>query len=55
VAAPIVLTQIFIYFAKPPFHFPGAGFLAASLFLVAAAVVFTRLRTQRAAAPELVT
>ncbi len=55
VAAPIVLTQIFIYFAKPPFQFPGAGFLAASLFLVAAAVVFTRLRTQRAAAPELVT
>jgi hypothetical protein len=48
VAAPIILTQIFVYFSQPlaQFYFPGAGFLAASVFLVAAAAVFTRLRAQ---------
>jgi len=48
VAAPIILTQIFVFFTTPraPAYFPGAGFVAASLFLVAAALVFTRLRTQ---------
>jgi DHA1 family tetracycline resistance protein-like MFS transporter len=53
VAAPIILTQIFVTFSKPPFQFPGAGFLAASVFLVAAALVFTRLGARRTvAAPE---
>lgn len=53
VAAPIILTQVFVAFAKPPFRFPGAGFLAASAFLIVAAGVFIRLRTQpAAAAPE---
>ncbi|HEY1962665.1 MAG TPA: MFS transporter, partial [Rhizomicrobium sp.] len=56
VAAPIILTQIFVYFSRPvaPVYFPGAGFLAASMFLIAAAAVFTRLSAQRptAAAPE---
>jgi MFS transporter, DHA1 family, tetracycline resistance protein len=52
VAAPIILTQIFVSFSQPtaPVYFPGAGFLAASIFLIAAAAVFTRLRTQPAAA-----
>ena len=52
VAAPIILTQIFVYFSRPsaPLYFPGAGFLAASIFLLAAAAVFTRLRTQPTAA-----
>jgi DHA1 family tetracycline resistance protein-like MFS transporter len=56
VAAPVILTQIFVYFsgASAPVYFPGAGFLAASLFLVAAVLVFTRLRTRQpaVAAPE---
>jgi DHA1 family tetracycline resistance protein-like MFS transporter len=52
VAAPLILTQIFVYFSGPaaPVYFPGAGFLAASFFLIAAAVVFTRLRVQPAGA-----
>jgi DHA1 family tetracycline resistance protein-like MFS transporter len=51
VAAPIVLTQIFFTFTKPaaPVYFPGAGYLAASLFLVLAALVFTRLRSVQTA------
>jgi DHA1 family tetracycline resistance protein-like MFS transporter len=56
VAAPIVLTQIFFYFTQPfaPVYFAGSGYLAASVFLVMAALVFTRLRAGRpvAAAPE---
>jgi DHA1 family tetracycline resistance protein-like MFS transporter len=56
VAAPVVLTQIFFWFTKPltPMYFPGAGYLAASVFLVMAALVFTRLRAARpvAMAPE---
>jgi DHA1 family tetracycline resistance protein-like MFS transporter len=52
VAAPIALTQIFFYFTKPttPVYFPGGGYLAASLFLVMAALVFTWLRTVQPAA-----
>jgi DHA1 family tetracycline resistance protein-like MFS transporter len=46
VAAPIVLTQIFVAFTRPmaPVYFPGAAFLAAAISLVAAAAVFSRLR-----------
>jgi DHA1 family tetracycline resistance protein-like MFS transporter len=48
VAAPIILTQIFVYFTKPlaPVYFPGAGYLAASIFLLFAILVFTRIPTQ---------
>ena len=46
VAAPPLLTSLFAYFtgASAPVYFPGAAFLAASLSLVIAALVFTRMR-----------
>jgi MFS transporter, DHA1 family, tetracycline resistance protein len=52
VVAPILLTQVFAYFTGPaaPVYFPGSSFFVASLCLVAAALVFTRLRTQPAVA-----
>jgi DHA1 family tetracycline resistance protein-like MFS transporter len=48
IAAPPVLSNLFAYFtsANAPVHFPGAAFLAASLCLVLAALVFTQIRTQ---------
>ena len=56
VVAPILLTQIFAYFtsATAPVYFPGAAFLAASISLILAALVFTGIRVQRqtAAAAE---
>jgi DHA1 family tetracycline resistance protein-like MFS transporter len=47
IAAPPLLTNLFSYFtsARAPIYFPGAAFLAASLCLVAAAVVFAQIRT----------
>ena len=52
VVAPILLTQVFAYFtgSRAPVYFPGSSFFVASLCLVAAAAVFTRLRTQPAVA-----
>jgi MFS transporter, DHA1 family, tetracycline resistance protein len=51
VAAPIVLTQIFVYFtsAAAPVYFPGSAFFVASLCLLGAVLVFVRLRRQPAA------
>jgi DHA1 family tetracycline resistance protein-like MFS transporter len=44
IVAPPLLTSLFAYFTGPtaPVYFPGAAFLAASLFLVLAAAVFAR-------------
>lgn len=52
IAAPPMLTNLFAFFTSPvaPVYFPGAAFLAASLFLLLAAVVFSRIR---APAPAL--
>jgi DHA1 family tetracycline resistance protein-like MFS transporter len=46
IAAPPMLTNLFAYFtsASAPVYFPGAAFLAASLFLLLAALVFSRIR-----------
>jgi DHA1 family tetracycline resistance protein-like MFS transporter len=46
IAAPPLLTSLFSYFTSPraPVYFPGAAFLAGSLCLVVAALVFTRMR-----------
>jgi MFS transporter, DHA1 family, tetracycline resistance protein len=51
VAAPIILTQIFVYFtsAAAPVYFPGSAFFVASLCLLGAVLVFVRLRRQPAA------
>jgi len=51
VAAPVILTQIFFYFtrATAPIYFPGAAYLAASIFLLAASLLFTRIRAQTTA------
>lgn len=48
IAAPPLLTNLFAYFtsASAPVYFPGAAFLAASLCLVLAAAVFTRMRAE---------
>lgn len=48
IAAPPLLTSLFAYFtsANAPVYFPGAAFLAASLCLVLAALVFTQIRAQ---------
>jgi MFS transporter, DHA1 family, tetracycline resistance protein len=47
IVSPPLLTRLFAYFSsgRAPVYFPGAAFLAASLFLVVAALVFTRMRT----------
>jgi DHA1 family tetracycline resistance protein-like MFS transporter len=47
IVAPPLLTNLFAYFSSgnAPVYFPGAAFLAASLCLVLAALVFTRMRT----------
>ncbi len=49
VVSPPLLSKLFAYFSgkEAPVYFPGAAFLAASLFLVVAALVFTRMRAQR--------
>jgi DHA1 family tetracycline resistance protein-like MFS transporter len=46
IAAPPLLTNLFAYFSsdRAPVYFPGAAFLAASLCLVLAAAIFTRIR-----------
>lgn len=46
IVSPPALTGLFAYFSgeHAPVHFPGAAFLAASLCLVAAAALFTRMR-----------
>ena len=46
IAAPPMLTNLFAYFTSgsAPVYFPGAAFLAASVFLLAALLAFTRLR-----------
>jgi DHA1 family tetracycline resistance protein-like MFS transporter len=46
IVAPPLLTNLFAYFSsgRAPVYFPGAAFLAASLFLVLAMAVFTRIR-----------
>ncbi|HWA90516.1 MAG TPA: TCR/Tet family MFS transporter [Rhizomicrobium sp.] len=46
IVSPPLLTTLFWYFSRKdaPVYFPGAAFLAASLFLVVAALVFTRMR-----------
>ncbi len=46
IAAPPLLSNLFGYFtgASAPVYFPGAAFLAAGLFLVAAALAFARVR-----------
>jgi MFS transporter, DHA1 family, tetracycline resistance protein len=48
IVAPPLLTNLFSYFtsARAPVYFPGAAFLAASLCLVLAALVFTQIRAQ---------
>jgi DHA1 family tetracycline resistance protein-like MFS transporter len=48
IVSPPLLTNLFAYFSsgRAPVYFPGAAFLAASLFLVVAALVFTRMRAQ---------
>ena len=48
IVAPPLLTNLFAYFSSgnAPVYFPGAAFLAASLCLVLAALVFTRMRTE---------
>jgi len=48
IAAPPLLTNLFAYFSsgRAPVYFPGAAFLAASVFLVLAALVFTQIRVQ---------
>jgi DHA1 family tetracycline resistance protein-like MFS transporter len=53
VAAPIILTQVFAFFTGPraPVYFPGSAFFVGALSLLAAAAVFTRLRTRAPAAP----
>lgn len=52
IVAPPLLGNLFAYFSsgRAPVYFPGAAFLAASLFLVLAALVFTRIRAPQ---PEL--
>ena len=47
IVAPPLLTNLFSYFSsgRAPVYFPGAAFLAASLCLILAALVFTRVRT----------
>lgn len=51
IMAPPLLTNLFAYFSsgRAPVYFPGAAFLAASLFLVTAALVFTRIRANASA------
>jgi len=46
IVSPPLLTNLFAYFssARAPVYFPGAAFLTASLFLVLAALLFTRMR-----------
>ena len=48
IAAPPLLTNLFAYFSsdRAPVYFPGAAFLAASMFLVLATLVFTQIRVQ---------
>jgi DHA1 family tetracycline resistance protein-like MFS transporter len=48
IAAPPLLTNLFSYFtsASAPVYFPGAAFLAASLCLVLAMLVFAQIRAQ---------
>jgi len=48
IVAPPLLTNLFAYFSsgKAPVYFPGAAFLAGSLCLVLAALVFTRIRAE---------
>ena len=48
IGAPVVMSQLFAYFTGPqaPVYFPGAAFLAASLCLVLAALVFARVKPQ---------
>jgi MFS transporter, DHA1 family, tetracycline resistance protein len=52
VAAPPLLSNLFGYFssAAAPFYFPGAAFLAASLFLMLSALMFSRARSAPKAA-----
>jgi len=53
IAAPPLLTNLFGYFtsAAAPVYFPGAAFLAGSIFLVAAAATFARARPHAALSP----
>jgi DHA1 family tetracycline resistance protein-like MFS transporter len=46
IVAPLLLSNLFAYFtgSQAPIYFPGAGFLAAGLFLLAAVLVFARVR-----------
>jgi DHA1 family tetracycline resistance protein-like MFS transporter len=48
IVAPPLLTNLFAYFSsgKAPVYFPGAAFLAGSVCLVLAALVFTRIRAE---------
>ena len=52
IVAPLLLTNLFAYFTSghAPVYFPGAAFLAASVCLVLAALVFTRIRRAIASA-----
>lgn len=49
IAAPPLLTSLFGYFTGPaaPVYFPGAAFLAGSMFYALAAIVFVRITTAR--------
>jgi DHA1 family tetracycline resistance protein-like MFS transporter len=49
IVAPPLLTNLFSYFSsdRAPVYFPGAAFLAASLCLILAMLVFTRLRARQ--------
>jgi MFS transporter, DHA1 family, tetracycline resistance protein len=53
IASPPLLTNLFAYFTgdAAPVHFPGAAFLAASLFLVLAMIVFAQMPA-RATVPQ---
>jgi len=54
IGAPLLMSYLFAWFTGPgaPVHFPGAAFLAASLCLILAAVVFAWVKPQPINEPE---
>ncbi|HEY1612262.1 MAG TPA: TCR/Tet family MFS transporter [Rhizomicrobium sp.] len=53
--APLLLSNVFGYFtsATAPVYFPGAAFVAAGIFLLAAALIFAQTRPSPAAKPAI--
>ena len=55
IVAPVAMSYLFAYFtgSSAPIYFPGASFVAASLCLVLAAIVFAWVKPHRVSEPDV--